>query len=85
VYNQNQGEQYHPKQENNNIIKLISTIILALVAGISATWNFSTGETLSRPLRDGLSILTLFASLLVAGILIVVTLIRTDALRPQSK
>jgi len=44
VYNQNQGEQYHPKQENNNIIKLISTIILALVAGISATWNFPPGK-----------------------------------------
>jgi len=48
-----------------------------------ATWYFSTWETLSRPLRDSLSMLVLFSNLLIAGILIVVILIRADRPRPQ--
>ncbi|SVE00140.1 uncharacterized protein METZ01_LOCUS452994, partial [marine metagenome] len=63
---------------NNSIIKLISIIILILAGGVTATWYFSTSETLSRPLRDGLGMLTLFTSFLIAGILIAVILIQTD-------
>ena len=63
---------------NSSIIKLILIIIIALGGGITATWYFSNSEILSRPLRDGLGMLALFTCLVIAGILIVVILIRTN-------
>jgi hypothetical protein len=63
---------------NISINKLIATIIIALGGGVTATWYFSSSESLSRPIRDGLGMLALFTSLAIAGILIVVVLIRID-------
>ena len=77
-YNKNDFARYHSNQVNNSIIKLISTIVLVFGGGVTATWYFSTSETLSRPLRDNLGMLTLFICFLVAAILIVIIIIRTD-------
>lgn len=67
------------------IIQLLLIVFLALGGGIAGTWYFATLDTLSRPLRDGLSMLVLSVSLLIAGILIVAILIRTDTNRPRAK
>lgn len=68
-----------------NATNLYFLTALSLGGGVAGTWFFATWESLSRTARDAASMAVLAASLVIAGVFLVLALAKARNGKPPSR